>query len=104
MSEEAIKQEGDFKVKKPKAKNLGKTDEITKVEIPNTAPEAQGKVIPDVTKVEIKNEDNAVQEQSTVSDNPKTVATAKKWLKKYGPPTQMKSPLSLLLKKYQTKK
>jgi hypothetical protein len=65
MSEEAIKQEGDFKVKKPKAKNLGKTDEITKVEIPNTAPEAQGKVIPDVTKVEIKNEDNAVQEQST---------------------------------------
>jgi hypothetical protein len=65
MSEEAIKQEGNFKVKKPKAKNLGKTDEITKVEIPNTAPEAQGKVIPDVTKVEIKNEDNAVQEQST---------------------------------------
>jgi len=65
MSEEAVKQEGDFKVKKPKAKNLGKTDEITKVEIPNTAPEAQGKVIPDVTKVEIKNEDNAVQEQST---------------------------------------
>ena len=65
MSEETVKQEGDFKVKKPKAKNLGKTDEITKVEIPNTAPEAQGKVIPDVTKVEIKNEDNAVQEQST---------------------------------------
>jgi len=65
MSEEAVKQEGDFKVKKPKAKNLGKTDEITKVEIPNTAPEAQGKVIPDVTKVEIKNEDNAVQERST---------------------------------------
>mgnify|MGYP003109240332 CR=1 FL=1 len=69
MSKETVKQEGDFKVKKPKAKNLGKTDEITKVEIPNTAKEAQGKVIPDVTKVEIKNEDNAVQEQSTDASN-----------------------------------
>jgi len=65
MSEEVVKQEGDFKVKKPKAKNLGKTEEVTKVEIPNTAAEAQGEVIPDVTKVEIKNEDNAIQEQST---------------------------------------
>ena len=66
MSEE-VKQEGEFKLqaKPKKPKNLGKTEEVTKVEIPNTATEAQGKVIPDVTKVEIKNEDNAVQEQST---------------------------------------
>jgi hypothetical protein len=54
MSEE-VKQEGEFKVKKPsKPKNLGKTEEVTKVEIPNTAAEAQGEVIPEVTKVEIK--------------------------------------------------
>jgi hypothetical protein len=65
MSEE-VKQEGEFKLQaKPKRpKNLGKTEEVTKVEIPNTAIEAQGKVVPEVTKVEIKNEDNAVQEQS----------------------------------------
>ena len=65
MSEE-VKQEGEFKLQaKPKRpKNLGKTEEVTKVEIPNTATEAQGEVVPEVTKVEIKNEDNAVQEQS----------------------------------------
>jgi hypothetical protein len=63
---EEVKQEGEFKLQaKPKRpKNLGKTEEVTKVEIPNTAIEAQGKVVPEVTKVEIKNEDNAVQEQS----------------------------------------
>ena len=66
MSEE-VKQEGEFKLQaKPKRpKNLGKTEEVTKVEIPNTAAEAQGEVVPEVTKVEIKNEDNAVQEQSS---------------------------------------
>ena len=66
MSEE-VKQEGEFKLqaKPKKPKNLGKTEEVTKVEIPNTATEAQGEVVPEVTKVEIKNEDNAVQEQST---------------------------------------
>ena len=64
MSEE-VKQEGEFKVKKPsKPKNLGKTDEVTKVEIPSTAVEAQGEVVPEVTKVEIKEED-AVQTQET---------------------------------------
>ena len=65
MSEE-VKQEGEFKLQaKPKRpKNLGKTEEVTKVEIPNTAAKAQGEVAPEVTKVEIKNEDNAVQEQS----------------------------------------
>jgi hypothetical protein len=64
MSEE-VKQEGEFKVKKPsKPKNLGKTNEVTKVEIPSTAVEAQGEVVPEVTKVEIKEED-AVQTQET---------------------------------------
>jgi hypothetical protein len=60
MSEE-IKQEGEFKVKKPsKPKNLGKTENVTKVEIPSS----QGEVNQDVTKVEIKTEENAIQEQS----------------------------------------
>ena len=64
MSEE-VKQEGEFKAKKPsKPKNLGKTNEVTKVEIPSTAVEAQGEVVPEVTKVEIKKED-AVQTQET---------------------------------------
>ena len=68
MSEE-VKQEGEFKVKKPsKPKNLGKTNEVTKIEIPNTAVEAQGEVVPEVTKVEIKEED-AVQTQETDGGN-----------------------------------
>ena len=54
MSE--VKQEGDFKIKsKPKKpKNLGKANEITKVEINKDVPENQGEVIPEVTKVELK--------------------------------------------------
>ena len=54
MSE--VKQEGDFKMKaKPKRpKNLGKKNEITKVDLSKPAEENQGEVIPDVTKVEIK--------------------------------------------------
>jgi hypothetical protein len=65
MSEE-VKQEGEFKLqaKPKKPKNLGKTEEVTKIEIPNTAAEAQGEVVPEVTKVEIK-EENAVQTQET---------------------------------------
>jgi len=60
MSEE-VKQEGEFKVKKPsKPKNLGKTEDVTKIEIPNN----QGEVDQDVTKVEIKTEEDAVQEPS----------------------------------------
>ena len=65
MSEE-VKQEGEFKVKKPsKPKNLGKKEEVTKVEIPNTAAEAQGEVVPDLTKVEIKTEEDAVRLDTT---------------------------------------
>jgi len=66
MSEE-VKQEGEFKMKTPsKPKNLGKSNEVTKVEIPTTAKETQGEVTPEVTKVEIKKEqDDAVQTQET---------------------------------------
>ena len=61
MSEE-VKQEGEFKLKKPsKPKNLGKTEDVTKIEIPSN----KGEVDPEVTKVEIKTEEDAVQEQST---------------------------------------
>ena len=54
MSE--VKQEGDFKMKaKPKRpKNLGKKNEITKVDLSKPSEENQGEVIPAVTKVEIK--------------------------------------------------
>ena len=56
MSE--VKQEGDFKMKsKPKPKrpkNLGKKNEVTKVDLSKPLEESQGEVIPDVTKVEIK--------------------------------------------------
>ena len=54
MSE--VKQEGDFKMKaKPKRpKNLGKKNEIKKVNLSKPSEENQGEVIPDVTKVEIK--------------------------------------------------
>ena len=68
MSEE-VKQEGEFKIKTPsKPKNLGKANEVTKVEIPKTSVESQGEVIPEVTKVEIKKED-AVQTQKTDDSN-----------------------------------
>ena len=69
MSEQ-IKQEGEFKLqaKPKKPKNLGKKEEVTKIEIPNTAVEAQGETVPEVTKVEIKEED-AVQTQETNDSN-----------------------------------
>ena len=70
MSEE-VKQEGEFKMKTPsKPKNLGKSNEVTKVEIPSAAKETQGEVIPEVTKVEIKKEESdAVQTQETNDSN-----------------------------------
>ena len=69
MSEQ-VKQEGEFKLqaKPKKPKNLGKKEEVTKIEIPNTAVEAQGETVPEVTKVEIKEED-AVQTQETNDSN-----------------------------------
>ncbi len=69
MSEQ-VKQEGEFKLqaKPKKPKNLGKANEVTKIEIPKTSVEAQGEVIPEITKVEIKKED-AVQTQETDDSN-----------------------------------
>ena len=69
MSEQ-VNQEGEFKLqaKPKKPKNLGKKEEVTKIEIPNTTIEAQGEVVPEVTKVEIKQED-AVQTQETNDSN-----------------------------------
>jgi len=54
---------------KPKTpKKLNKPNEVTEVKISNTAKEAQGTVVPEVTEVVIKKEDtNAIQEQSTES-------------------------------------
>ena len=64
-----VKQEGKFKIKTPtKPKNLGKKNEVTKIEIPKEGIESQVEVIPEVTKVEIKNED-AVQTQETNDSN-----------------------------------
>jgi len=65
-----VKQEGDFKMKsKPKTpKKLNKPNEVAEVKINNTAKEAQGTVVPEVTEVLIKKEDaNAIQEQSIES-------------------------------------
>ena len=62
MSEE-VKQEGEFKIKTPsKPKNLGKSsDQVTKVNIKEPLIETE----PEVTKVIIKEEDDAVQTQET---------------------------------------
>ena len=38
------KQDGDFKMKKPKAKQLGKQDEVTKVDLRQSKPEEPIKV------------------------------------------------------------
>lgn len=58
---EIVKQEGDFKIQKPKRpRNLGKEDKVTKVDF------STPKVEEEVTKVVIPNiEKDAVQEQST---------------------------------------
>ena len=65
------KQEGEFTLKgrnKKTPKKLVKNEEITKVDL--TKPEAQGEVVPDVTKVVIpKEEKNAVQAQETNDSN-----------------------------------
>jgi hypothetical protein len=66
MSEE-VKQEGEFKIKTPsKPKNLGKSsDQVTKVNIKEPLIETE----PEVTKVIIKEEDDAVQTQETDDSN-----------------------------------
>ena len=62
------KQEGDFKLKKPKAKQLGKANEVIKVDLKKPEPEAPIKVdlaIPKQEVVEEKVEDK--QEESVYS-------------------------------------
>ena len=60
-----VKQEGEFKVKKPsKPKNLGKTNNET-IKVDLTSPEATGEIKPEITKVVIKEEDDAIQTQET---------------------------------------
>ena len=54
------KQEGDFKMKKPKAKQLGKTNEVVKVDLKQTKPE-------EPIKVDLTKEKDAVQEQKPES-------------------------------------
>jgi len=63
---EPVKQEGEFKIKKKKPKNLGNQSKDNLIKVDLTKPEAQGEVIPDVIKVDIpsealKTEDNAIQ-------------------------------------------
>ena len=84
MSEVAAKQEGEFSLKgkkKTKPKNLGKANEVTKVELPKDIEKSQGEVIPEVTKIEIKTEDNAIKKPSSdevsvqpTSEDSKTVS------------------------------
>ena len=57
-----VKQEGDFKIKKKKTpKNLGHLSGNDPVKVDLTKPEATGEIIPDVVKVEIPKEDNAIR-------------------------------------------
>ena len=63
---EPVKQEGEFKIKKKKPKNLGNQSKDNLIKVDLTKPEAQGEVIPDVIKVDVpsealKTEDNAIQ-------------------------------------------
>ena len=55
------KQEGDFKMKKPKAKQLGKVDEVIKVDLTKPKQQEEEPIKVDLTK----KQENAVQEQST---------------------------------------
>ena len=60
QTQEAVKQEGDFKIKKKTPKKLTKTkDSVTKVKV--NAKEPLVELQDNVTKVEIKKEDDAIQ-------------------------------------------
>jgi len=81
---ELVKQEGEFKIKKKKPKNLGNQGKDNLIKVDLTKPEAQGEVIPEVTKVTIpkdalKEEDNAIQigETETVDVGEQTGDSAK---------------------------
>ena len=71
---EPVKQEGEFKIKKKKPKNLGNQGKDNLIKVDLTKPEAQGEVIPEVTKVTIpkdalKEEDNAIQIGETETED-----------------------------------
>ena len=81
---EPVKQEGEFKIKKKKPKNLGNQGKDNLIKVDLTKPEAQGEVMPEVTKVTIpkdalKEEDNAIQigETETVDVGEQTGDSAK---------------------------
>ena len=81
---EPVKQEGEFKIKKKKPKNLGNQGKDNLIKVNLTKPEAQGEVIPEVTKVTIpkdalKEEDDAIQigETETVDVGEQTGDSAK---------------------------
>ena len=81
-----VKQEGEFslkgKKKTPKKFDNKPNNEPVKVDL--TKPEAQGEVVPNITKVDLTEKKDAVQEQSTenldVHESP-TDGKAKKWEK-----------------------
>ena len=65
-TDEPVKQEGDFKLtpKKKLPKKLGNiNNDPIKVDL--TKPEATGEIVPDVTKVTIPKENDAISEQKT---------------------------------------
>jgi len=63
---EEVKQEGDFKIKNKKTpKNLGHLSGNDPVKVDLTKPEATGDITPDVVKVEIPKEDNAIRIEET---------------------------------------
>ena len=66
------KQEGDFKMKKPKAKQLGKVDEVVKVDLSKPKQQEEEPIKVDLTK----KEEDAVQEQSA-NDSDVTVEGSK---------------------------
>ena len=87
------KQEGDFKMKKPKAKQLGKTDKVVKVDLKQTKPE-------EPIKVDLTKEKDAVQEQKSegsvlesVDKNKEAGQEAKMELQSMGEGNQEEAPI-----------
>lgn len=100
MSEQTVKQEGEFKLKKkttPK-KLSTPTDNVTKVNIKEPLIETE----PDITKVVIKKEDNAIQTQATddsdaVIKKPEDGADSKAVVKEVRKPEEtIDSPIQLV--------
>ena len=100
MSEQTVKQEGEFKLKKkttPK-KLSTPTDNVTKVNIKEPLIETE----PDITKVVIKKEDDAIQTQATDDSNviikkPEDGANSEAVVKEIRKPEQeIDSPIQLV--------